>query len=156
MSWIKRELDNKIETSAVSNDFPMTAQRMDKVVTEKTAYLGDLATRRKIWVSGVLKNDAVLYISKATTSAGSATFYLTDDGTSGGNAVFSAIHSDSIAVVIYGSAASYQPFTPTVSGDNKSVTISVNQVTSIIGLSLIYVSASNGVDCRLYATGDPL
>lgn len=147
---------DKIPNSAMSNDFPMTADRQDKVVTEHVAYTGDLATRRKNYVSGSLKNESFLYASKSSTAggAGSVTFYITDDGTSGGNAVFTNVYADSVLIVPYGSSGNYQAFNPSVSGDKKSITATVSQATNVLGLLTFNAAAANGIDCRLYVLGD--
>lgn len=132
----------------------MSGDRHDKMVTEHAAYGADSTIQRKAWVTGVLKLGAFPYLSKATTSGGTATFYITDDGTATGNAVFTNVYADSIAVVVYGTSANYQPFNPVVAGNNKSITISVNQTTSVLLGVLQIVSASNGVDVRLLVLGD--
>lgn len=128
----------------ISDIFPMTSGRHDRGVTEAVAYSGDVATRRKNYVSGVLKNDSFLYSSKATTNgSGVVTFYLTDDGTSSGNAVFNNVYADSISVAVYGSSANYQPYSPTVSGDKKSITININQATAVLLGAIQLVSAAS-------------
>lgn len=147
-----------------SDDVPMVDTHV-KVLTSHSGYSADVETlatantytdtkARKAWVSGALKTGAYPYLSKATTSSGTATFWLTTDGTSAGAAVFNNIYADSIAVVIYGNSANYQPFSPVVAGDKKSVTVSVNQTTSVLLGLLQLVSASNGVDVRLLVVGD--
>lgn len=148
-------LINGIPTSAMSNDFPMTADRTDKVVTEHVALQGDEATRRKAWVSGVLKNDSFIYSSKASTAggAGLVTFYITDDGTSSGNAVFTNVYADSISVGGYGTGGQYQASGLTVSGDKKSVTATISQLVPILVVTFS-ASAANGIECRLYVMGD--
>lgn len=140
----------------ISDIFPMVGARHDRGVTEAVAYAGDLATRRKAWVSGVLKSDSFIYSSKASTAGGSGgvTFYITDDGTSSGNAVFTNVYADSIAVTIYGNSGNYQPYSPAVAGDKKSVTVTISQLTSILGILTFNSSAANGIDCRLYVMGD--
>lgn len=153
-----------ISTASTTNAVPMIDDT-SLVLTSHSAYQGDVQTLaaassysdthgNKSYVSGVQKAGAFVYASKAVTSSGSAVFYITDDGTASGNAVFTNIFADSINIVIYGNAATYQPFTPTVSGDKKSITISVNQVTNISVLSLLFVAASNGIDVRLWVMGN--
>lgn len=139
----------------ISDVFPMTSARHDRGVTEAVAYAGDVATRRKNYVSGALKNDSFLYTSKATTNgSGVVSFYITDDGTSTGNAVFTNVYADSISVAVYGSSANYQPYSPTVSVDKKSITVNINQATSVLLGAIQLVSAAASVDCRLYVMGD--
>lgn len=139
----------------ISDIFPMSGGRHDRGVTEAVALSGDLATRRKAYVSGVLKNDSFIYSSKATTNgSGVVTFYITSDGTAQGTAVFNNVYADSISVAVYGSTANYQPYLPTVSGDNKSITVTINQATTVLLGAIQLVSAASSIDCRLYVLGD--
>lgn len=150
----------------ISDITDMSTGRHDRGITERVAYQGDLATynaatayadgkARKAYVSGVLKPGAFIYSSKATTNnSGVVTFYLTSDGTANGSGVYSNVYADSISVAVYGSTANYQPYSPTVSNDNKSVTITINQATSVLLGAIQLVSAASGIDCRLYVMGD--
>ena len=148
--------NDKIPMTAMSNDVPMSADRSNVVVTEHAAYQSDLLTRRKNYVSGALKNDSFLYCSKAVTAggAGGVTFYITSDGTSGGSAVFNNVYADTIAVCVYGASGNYQAYSPAVAGDKKSVTCTISQLTSILGILTFNSAAANGLDCRLYVMGD--
>lgn len=145
--------DNKMDKSSMSNDFPMTAGRTNKVVTESVALQGDLATRRKIWVDGIIKNDAFPYASKVQTSGGNAVANLTDDGTASGNAVFSNVYTSSVLIVPYGTANNLQPGARTLSGDNKTLTIEVRQSLLSIGI-LSLTTVANGLDCVIIVWGD--
>lgn len=140
----------------ISDIFPMTSGRHDRGVTEAVALAGDLATQRKNYVSGILKDDSFLYVTKASTAGGSGnvTFYITSDGTSSGTAVFSNVYADSVLIVPYGSSGNYQAFNPSVSGDKKSITASISQATNVLGVLTYNSSAANGIDCRLYVMGD--
>lgn len=123
-------------------------------VTSRAAHEGDLLTRRKAWVSGTLKNDSFVYYSTSTTNSGTVTFYITDNGLASGNAVFSNVYADSITISPYGTTAVYQISAPTVSGDKKSITATVNQITSVV-LGLIQITAvANLVPCNLLVLGD--
>lgn len=147
--------NDMIPLSAMSNDTPMTADRTTKVVTEHAAYQSDLLTRRKAWVSGTLKNDSFIYASKAVTAGGSGlvTFYITDDGTSSGNAVFTNVYSDTVAVNGYGTGGQYQASGLTVSGDKKSITATMSQLVPVLVVTFS-AAAANGIECRLYVMGD--
>lgn len=107
------------------------------------------------WVQGVRKTGTLIFSSQATTSTGNVTFWLTDNGTSTGNAVFSEIYPSSITVSTYGTGAQYQTASPVVSADKKSVTVSVNQVTAVLLGLLQFTAAANGVDVRLIVLGKP-
>lgn len=138
----------------ISDVFPMSTLQHGRAVTEAVAYAGDAATRRKAYVSGVLKDDSFIYSSKASTVSGVATFYITSDGTSSGSAVFANVYADSIAIVPYGTSGNYQPSGPVVAGDNKSITVNISQATNVLGILTFNSTAANGVDCRLYVMGD--
>lgn len=140
----------------ISDIFPMTSARHDRGVTEAVAYAGDVATRRKNWISGSLKSDSFVYASKASVAggAGIVTFYITDDGTSTGNVVFTNVYADSILVVPFGSAGQYQAYSPTLAGDKKSITATIAQATNVLGILTFNATAANGIDCRLYVIGD--
>lgn len=108
----------------------------------------------KSWVSGIEKDGSFAYFSKATTASGIATFYLTDNGLSTGNAVFNHVYADTITITPYGTSALYQMSSPTVVTGNKSITINVSQVTSVL-LGLIQsTTAANGIDIRMLVMGD--
>lgn len=146
-----------IPSPSLSNTNPM-ADDSSIGVTSHAALVADTAilaqARNKAWVSGILKNDSFVYYTKATTVSGLVTFYLTDDGTSTGNAVFNNVYADSITVSPYGTAALYQIASPTVAGNKKSITVNVSQVTSVLVGLIQSVTAANGVQCNLLVLGD--
>lgn len=143
----------KIDKTMISDVFPMSFDS-NKIVTENVAKQGDQKNKRKAWVSGVQKDDSYVYVAKATSTSGSATFYITNNGTSSGSAVFNNVYSDSIAVIVYGGSGNYQTYAPTVSDDKKSVTVSISQTTTILGVLTFNGTAAAGLDCRLYVMGD--
>lgn len=142
----------------LSDNPDMSGARRDKGVSERVAYLADTAVlaaaRRKAWVTGVLKNDSFVYYSKATTSNGEVTFYLTDDGTANGNPVFSNVYADSVTISPYGASAIYQISGIVVSNDKKSITATVNQVNSVVLGLVQIVSSANSIQCNLLVLGD--
>lgn len=146
----------------ISDNPAMSSSQHGRGVTESVVTQGDIATydaatayaQRKAWVSGVLKPNSFIYYSKATTVSGNVTFYITDDGTATGNAVFTSVYADSVTISPYGSSAVYQISAPTVASDKKSITATVNQVTSVV-LGLIQISSvANGVQVNMLVLGD--
>lgn len=78
----------------------------------------------------VLRSGAFPIIKSATVSSGVAVFYLTDDGTSAGNALFQGgIISDSINVIVNDATASYQ-MSWALSNSNKTITVTANKLTT--------------------------
>lgn len=148
-----------LQTGILTTDNPdMSSNRHDKGITEHAAYMADTAvfaaSQRKAWLSGVLKANSFVYYSKATTTGGTVIFYLTDDGTSSGNAVFTNVYADSVTITPYGSAALYQVSSPVISNDKKTITATINQVTSVV-LGLISIaSAVNNIPCTMLVLGD--
>lgn len=148
--------------ASISDNPTMSSTQHGRVVTESVVAQGDIATynaaiayaQRKAWVSGVLKPNSFIYYSKATTVSGNVTFYITDDGTATGNVVFTNVYADSVTISPYGSSAVYQISAPTVASDKKSITATVNQVTSVV-LGLIQISSvANGVQVNMLVLGD--
>lgn len=143
----------------LSDNPTMSGSEHGRGVTEAVAYAGDLAsynlTRRKAYVSGVLKQDSFIYASKAVTAGGSGgvTFWITDDGTSGGNAVFTNVYTDSVSIGGYGTGGQYQASGLTVAGDKKSITATISQLVPVLVVTFS-AGAANGIECRLYVMGD--
>ncbi len=142
----------------VSDNPDMSARRHNMAISEYAVGTKDEAiynaTRRKNYVSGVLKNDSFLYTSKATSVSGSVTFYITDTGNSSGNPVFANVYNDSVAVIVYGASGNYQTSNPVVSADKKSVTVALSQISTVLGLLTFNGTAAGGLDFRLYVMGD--
>lgn len=161
MTTIQTSMSNYIYTALeygvglyADPDSTMVANSNVRIPTQKAILTAINSVNRKAWVTGALKPGSFVYYSKTTTVGGVATFYITDDGTATGNAVFSSVYADTMTVSPYGSAALYQVSAPTVSTDKKSITATINQVTSVV-LGLITISAAaNGVDCRLLVLGN--
>lgn len=108
----------------------------------------------RAYANGVWKTGVFPYVwNKLTNSSGIATFYLTDNGLVGGNAVFTEIFPGGVAVTPYGSANSYQIGPPVVSGDLKTVTVTVTQLSTVV-LGLVSLSSAGAnVDVRLIVLG---
>lgn len=140
---------------SMSDNPDMSADRHTMPVSEHAIYTTDMAIRRKNWVSGALKNDSFIYNSKSVTAggAGLVTFWITDDGTSGGNAVFANVYADSAAINGYGAGGQYQASGVTVAGDKKSVTATMSSLVPILVVTFSS-TAANGIECRLYVMGD--
>lgn len=105
------------------------------------------------YVTGVQKMGLFPYLAKASSTSGTITFWLTDNGLSTGNAVFSEIAEDGITISPYGNSNAYQIGTPVVSGNRKSVTATITQTSSVLLGLLSFTSAANGVDCRCIVMG---
>lgn len=109
-----------------------------------------------VFVNGSEQNDVAWYHSTGTVGAsGSVTFYLTTDHTSGGFATFAQVITSSARVRANSPVIWPDYSTMSVSGDRKTVTITmktlgvVNLLTGVIGLA----TAPNGSTCTLSIQG---
>jgi len=139
---------NALTLDMLDSDPTFSANSNSKVATQEAVNISIKQNRRKAYVNGVMVNGIIPYLTKATTSAGAATLWLTDDGTSTGNAVFTTIYPEGIVISAYGTGNNYQVYNVVVSSDLKKITCNVNQMAGAI-LGLVNVtSAANGVDIR--------
>lgn len=96
----------------------------------------------------------------ALVAAGVATFYLTDDGTAGGKAIFRNVYKPSTNFWVDDANAPYMFGGWALSGDKKTLTINVKQsagiVIALLGLTLLGVptNAANGTEVNLSIWGD--
>lgn len=142
------EPSNAVTKDMLDTDPLFTANSDNKLATQKAVDTSIKQNRRKAYVNGAMVNGIIPYLTKATTSAGAATLWLTDDGTSTGNAVFTNIYPEGIVINAYGTGNNYQVYNVVVSPDLKKVTCNVNQMAGAI-LGLVNVTtAANGIDVR--------
>lgn len=139
------------------SDATLTANSNSRLSTEKAVktYIDTRMDTKGAWINGSWKPNAVPFYASASTSGGTAVFWLTDTGGSGGNAVFANnVYSATINSGPFGQNASYQLYNPVISGDKKSITVNVTQTTTVLVGLLQFTNASNGVDIRLIVLGD--
>ncbi len=138
----------KIDMIAISNAYPMAGDPT-KVASDWLALQGDQAVAAligKIQTSTGIEYGAWAYPFTATTnSSGVATVYLTSDGTSTGTVAFSNKVFNPSASPIGIGAANYNVTAISVSGDRKTLTITLNQIKSVIGLLSYNATADAGV-----------
>lgn len=140
----------------LSNSVPM-ADDSSFGVTSHAALTADttvLASINRVQSGSSVDTGAWPILRKASTnSAGVATIYLTSDGTSGTSAVFSTVYEDGIVAMPIGSSSNYQVVSVVLSGDKKSIAVTVNQLGSVV-LGLVNVtSAASGVEVRAAVWG---
>lgn len=85
--------------------------------------------------------------TSTTVSGGNAVFYLTDDGTASGKAVFSEVFLSSMHVSVPDSTALFQPGAGTLSPDKKTLTVPINKfavnTTGAVVLSINVLTSAN-------------
>lgn len=102
------------------------------------------------------------YSQNATTTSGVATFYLTDDFTSSGNALFTTVYKDTAQFWVEDTANAHFFGGYTLSGDNKTLTITSKTRTftgvTVLGVDVLgstaITNSSNGTVVRLAIWGD--
>lgn len=108
----------------------------------------------RVWVNGAHKSSVWEYFSSATVSSGNVVFNLTDDGTSSGNAVFTNVYLESLNLIIYSSTIQYQFSNPVVSGNKKTLTVTVGQLGTVILSIVQFITAANGITVYAQVKGD--
>lgn len=163
---------------SVATNFPTTDPDLDVAI--RAAIVADAATHShtitaadvinpfagfsmRTFVSGVMKDKAFPYVSSAAVAGGAGVvrFYLTDDGTSGGNAVYSEIFADSIQPVVLNSANLYIPSAVSIDAAKKYVDVTMQQQTFATGLVALlnvvtgasFTPAPNGTTVKVTVLG---
>lgn len=108
----------------------------------------------RTWVNGVKKSYVKEYFATATVSNGTAVFYLTDDGTANGNAIFTNIYTESSNFLTLDLGNQYQFGNVVVAANKKSITVSVNRLGTIILGVIQFITAANGQTVYLQVKGD--
>jgi len=89
----------------------------------------------------------------ATVASGVATFHLTDDGLSTGNALYTEVFQDSVQMIVNDALASYQ-MSWAWSNGNKTLTVTANKLTTANILTGILGQAqANGAVVKLCVEG---
>lgn len=116
--------------------------------------LVNLPKNIKVYEGTTQRNNPIVIIKTATVSSGTAIFYLTDDGTSTGNALFPTAYIDgSINLFVSDATASYQ-MSYAFSNSNKTLTVTANKLTTANILTGILGQAqANGATIKLTIMG---
>ena len=108
----------------------------------------------KIYTTTGATGDAFAMPRKGVTNAsGVATIYLTNNNTAGGTAVFSTIYEDGIIAMPVGASSNYQVTNVVVSADKKTLTVTVNQLGSVLLGLVNLTTAAAGVEVRAMVMG---
>lgn len=140
----------------LSDTVPM-ADNSSFGVTSHAALLADstvLASINRVQNTSSVDTGAWPILRKANTnSSGIATIYLTLDGTSGTAAAFSSVYEDGIIVMPVGTANNYQVATVVLSGDKKSIAVTVNTLSTVLLGLVSLTNAPSGVEVRAAVWG---
>jgi len=107
----------------------------------------------RYYKSGVKKTSVWMYDTSGTVSNGTVVFYLTDDGTVNGNAIFTNIYSESIQIFAPSATDSFV-MSFAIAGNKKSITVTVNRLGTVIAGLIQFISAANGTTVYLQVKGD--
>lgn len=139
-----------VESSLLNIPFSGVNNMGDLMVAAETVVLNYAVTQGYtvgasdiVWVaplgfsSGTTKQGTFPYVSSAAVAGGAGVvrFYLTDDGTSSGNAVFETIDSDSVQIQVVNSSALYVPSAVSVDASNKYIDVTMKQQVFSTGLA---------------------
>lgn len=108
----------------------------------------------RLWYGTVWCCRPRFVIKSAVVSGGVATFYLTEDGTAGGKAIFKTVHKESANFWIDNAAAQYQFGGWNLSADKKTLTINVNRLGSVLLGIIQFTAAANGDTVNMTVWGD--
>lgn len=104
--------------------------------------------------NGVKYSQVFPYFSTATVTAGVATFYLTDNGLSTGNAVFpNNVFANSINLITSDATNQYNYSGFTIAANRKSIAVIVNKIALSLGI-IVFTSAANGTSAYLQISGN--
>lgn len=111
----------------------------------------------KSYNGGTVRSSPIQYTNTANvTTGGNVVFYLTDDGTSGGNLLFPN-NIDFMKGEINNSTTNYN-YGYTLSNSNKTLTVNVqnSSATTILGISVLGVpsNAASGTTVNILVTGN--
>lgn len=140
----------------VSDNPDMSANNHGGGVTQHAAYMADTAVANlsnKVQTGSTVATGAWAILRKATTnSSGVATIYLTTDGTSGTAAAFETVYEDGIVCMPVG-ADNYQVTSCVLSGDKKSIAVTLNKIANLLGVLTFSTTAGAGVEVRAAVWG---
>lgn len=106
-----------------------------------------------LYKNGIIQIYPKAYVTSAVVSGGTAIFYLTDDNTASGNAMFTGVYKESLNWWIDDATFQYQIGGYTISSDKKTLTLTVNKLGTVVLGLIQLVSAANGVVVNLTIWG---
>ena len=160
--WVKADCEAAIVSYASSHGITLDHIEWFTITNISEPDLVTLltASRNTTYLNGTKKNTKT-YLTSATVSSGVATFYLTDNNTSWGNAIFSNVYIQSIRPWYNDKTTLYAEGDYALSGDKKTLTLSVNKLsftgTTILGINVLGTYAfvaANGATVYLLVQGD--
>ena len=141
--------DTKVDKAAVDADTELAADSNNLLSTQKAVRMFVDGRMRKTYVNGNLKTNVLDWTDSVMTSGGNATFYITNDRTSGGTAMATALYADTIQVNYIDSSGVYSTGTPVVSGDFKTVTIPISKQSftglTVLGLNVLGAASQGSI-----------
>lgn len=156
-----------VATSGAYNDLSgkpsiPSAQVQSDWTQSNTGSIDFVKNKPVLYKSGVRKGKHIEYTTSSTVSGGSVTFYLTDNGLAGGNAIATTWFKESANFWVEDVSAQYQFGNFTISADKKSVTASITRLSAtstILSLvsvltGLTFIAPANGTVVYLTIKGE--
>lgn len=134
----------------------MSTARHNRGISEYATFMADTSVANlanKVQSGSTIATGAWAILRKASTnSSGVATIYLTTDGTSGTAAAFSTVYEDGIVAMAVG-PDNYQVTSCVLAGDKKSIAVTLNRISSVLGVITLASTAGAGVEVRAAVWG---
>lgn len=144
------------QVSPSIDDGDMATASTTLASSQRASYAADLlvaSQANKVQSGSSVVTGAWAILRKASTnSSGVATIYLTTDGTSGTGAAFGTVYEDGIVAMPVG-PDNYQVTSCVLSGDKKSIAVTLNKISSILGVITLSSTAGAGVEVRAAVWG---
>lgn len=109
----------------------------------------------RVWKNGVQLTTVKEYWSTAVVASGVARFYLTDDHTGSGIAIFGThVYKESMNFYIEDASNQYQFSNITIDVNRKYVDITIGRLGTVLLGILQFIAAANGLTVYLQLKGD--
>lgn len=106
------------------------------------------------YVNGTEKSNTKSWYGSAVVSSGNVVFWMTDTNTSGGNPIFNNVYMESVNFTVSDPNNQYEFSNFSLSGDKKSLTVTVNRLGTVLIGIIQFVTAANGTTVYLQIKGD--
>lgn len=121
------------------------ADTLSSLGTEVDGLTDDLANKPDVFLGTTQKTGVKMVAVSATVSGANAVFQLTDDGLSTGNALFTNVYLDALMLRAQEGANPHAFGTPALTNSNKTLTVPVSKLASLLGILTLSQSASGSV-----------
>lgn len=119
-----------------------------------SAFTLNITDAGSVWANGTKYSNVKRLGFQATVSGGQIVVYLTDDGTINGNPMFPNNILEHFFNASFNDSANQYQISWVVSNSNKTMTLTVNKLTSVLGVLALGGAAPNGTVVYLSIMGN--